>query len=176
MTAVAAPPKHAASSAAPLADALVGDGVLVLHDVRIPQLDSTIDHVAVSTSGVYVIDAKRYHGTPQHLVQGGFLSPGSATLLVGRRDCSRLLHSVREQVGFIEAALAADPNWAEVPVHGVLCFIDEEWRPLSGAVSIDGVDVLWPQKVADRVRTPGRVTAYTVTAVHHFFRTALLAA
>ncbi|MGN6302380.1 MAG: nuclease-related domain-containing protein, partial [Angustibacter sp.] len=39
---------------------LADRGVLVLHDRRIPRTTANIDHIAVSPTGVYVIDAKRY--------------------------------------------------------------------------------------------------------------------
>src|SRR5215212_8396342 len=38
------------------------DGVLILHDRRIPRSRANIDHIAVAPSGVWVIDTKRYKG------------------------------------------------------------------------------------------------------------------
>ena len=43
-------------------DGLVGDGVHVLHDRRIPPTKANIDHIFVCASGVFVIDAKKYQG------------------------------------------------------------------------------------------------------------------
>lgn len=40
-------------------DGLAERGVRVLHDRRIPGTRANIDHIAVSSSGVFVIDAKR---------------------------------------------------------------------------------------------------------------------
>lgn len=44
---------------AKLLDGLVDEGVLTLHDRRIPGTQANIDHIAIAPSGVYVIDAKR---------------------------------------------------------------------------------------------------------------------
>jgi hypothetical protein len=41
-------------------DALAVDSIPALHDRRIPQRRSNIDHIAIGPAGVYVIDAKRY--------------------------------------------------------------------------------------------------------------------
>ncbi|MFC5179418.1 nuclease-related domain-containing protein [Nocardioides taihuensis] len=43
---------------------LASDKLLVLHDRRIPGSRANIDHIAITPSGVYVIDAKRYRGRP----------------------------------------------------------------------------------------------------------------
>ncbi len=37
----------------------------MLHDRRIPGSRANIDHIAIATSGVWVIDAKRYKGKVQ---------------------------------------------------------------------------------------------------------------
>lgn len=39
--------------------------VLMLHDRRIPRSRANIDHIAIATSGVRVIDVKRYKGKVQ---------------------------------------------------------------------------------------------------------------
>lgn len=49
----------------------------VLHDRRIPGTTANIDHLAVTPTGVFVIDAKKYKGRPQLKVEGGLLRPGS---------------------------------------------------------------------------------------------------
>ena len=41
-------------------DRLAGDTVRLLHDRRIPGSRANIDHIAVTASGVYVVDAKKY--------------------------------------------------------------------------------------------------------------------
>jgi hypothetical protein len=152
----------------PLLRGLPADLVQVLDDRRIPNTTTRIDHLAISTSGVYVIHAQCYRGTPQHLVEGGFMSSTTSTLLVGSRDCTKLVRNVQKQVCVVQSALGVDQSWADVPVHGVLCFIDGNQPLLGGAFAIDGLAVLGPQLTVDRLRTPGRVSAYSVTALQRF--------
>lgn len=33
----------------------------------------------------------------------------------------------------------------------MLCFVDASWPLIGGAFTIDGVDVLWPKKLAERL-------------------------
>jgi hypothetical protein len=80
-------------------DELVADGAEVMHDRRIPGPVANIDHIAVSSSGVYVIDAKHYTGMVKVDGEGGLFSPRRYKLLVGRRDCTKLVPGVEKQVG-----------------------------------------------------------------------------
>ncbi|HZU72990.1 MAG TPA: nuclease-related domain-containing protein, partial [Acidimicrobiales bacterium] len=48
-------------------------GVIALHDRRIPGTRSNIDHLAVTPTGVFVIDAKRYDGAVEIRDRGGWL-------------------------------------------------------------------------------------------------------
>jgi hypothetical protein len=53
-------------------DKLAGDRVHLLHDRRIPGSRANIDHIVVSSSGVFVIDAKKYKDRrPSLRVEGG---------------------------------------------------------------------------------------------------------
>ena len=130
-------------------DALIEHGAKVLHDRRIPGSRANIDHLVIGPAGVFVIDAKRYAGRPQRKVEGGILRPRTETLLVGRRDCTKLLAGVHKQLDLVRAAVQRDED-----VHGMLCFVDADWPVFGGDFSIDGIDVLWPTKVADRVFAP----------------------
>src|SRR3954454_24729381 len=62
------------------------DGVLVLHDRRIPGSRANIDHIAVARSGVWVIDSKRYKGK----VAASKPLFGKAKLTVAGRDKTKL--------------------------------------------------------------------------------------
>ena len=138
--------------------------VRVLHDRRIPRTKANIDHLAVAPSGVYVIDAKRYQGRPDLRIEGGILRPRTTTLVVGRRDCTRLVDGMRKQVGLVRAAL--EETHAEVPVRGMLCFVDADWPMLGAAFSIDQIDVLWPKKATQMLNRDGPLTSEQVDDVH----------
>jgi hypothetical protein len=70
-------------------DQLASDRLRLLHDRRIPKSKANIDHLAVTASGVYVIDAKKYRGRPHLRIDGGLFRPRVERLLVGSRDCSK---------------------------------------------------------------------------------------
>ena len=127
-------------------DSLVSDSVAILHDRRIPGTRANIDHIAVTPAGLWVIDAKRYKGRPQLKIEGGIVRPRAETLLVGRRDCTRLVPAVRGQVDRVREVVGAD-----VPVTGAICFVGADWPLFRGAFTIHGVHVLWSKRLAKLV-------------------------
>lgn len=88
-------------------DFLVGDGVLVLHDRRVPGTRANIDHIAVGPAGVFVLDAKRYKGRrPDRQVSGGMFRPRVERLVVGGRDRTNLRDGIGRQVDQVRTALS----------------------------------------------------------------------
>lgn len=158
-----------------LGDALDGvteRGVRLLHDRRIPRSRANIDHIAVSPSGVDVIDAKRYRGRPTLRVEGGILRPRVEKLLVGGRNCTALVAGVQKQVAVVADTLGA-AGMGDVPVRGVLCFVDADWPLIGRAFAVDGVAVLWPRKLRDRLRAAGTLDQAAVDAAHRALARAL---
>lgn len=52
-------------------DRLASATVRLMHDRRIPKIGRTIDHIAVTANGLYVIDAKKFRGRPHLKIEGG---------------------------------------------------------------------------------------------------------
>ncbi|WP_028653662.1 nuclease-related domain-containing protein [Nocardioides halotolerans] len=159
---------------------LCTDSLLVLHDRKIPRSRANIDHIAVTPTGVWVIDAKKYRGRPALKVGGGILRQRTEKLVVGSRDCTTLVDGVLKQVGVVEDVLLPGGRpegpgrpWGGVPVHGVLCFIEADWPLIGGAFTIRGVDVLWPKKLYPRLRAEGRLTASDIAEIHRHLAKAL---
>jgi Nuclease-related domain len=123
-------------------NALAGAGLAVLHDRRIPGSKANIDHIAITPGGIWVIDAKRYKGRPELKIEGGILRPRVERLLVGRRDCSKLVDGVLKQVDVVRDLVG------DVPVTGALCFVEADWPLIGGSFSTRGVHVLWPKRLA----------------------------
>lgn len=118
---------------------LSSDTIRVLHDRRIPGTRANIDHLAITPSGIYVIDAKRYRGKrPTLKIEGGILRPRVEKLMVGSRDQTKLVDGVLRQVEVVRALVDDD-----VPVTGVLCFHDADWPLLGGSFPTRGIDVVW---------------------------------
>lgn len=134
-------------------DGLRGEGVAILHDRRIPKTTANIDHIAVSYNGVWVIDAKHYKGRPTLRVEGGILRPRVERLLVGTRDCTKLVDGVAKQVALVTDALAAEGLSA--PVKGALAFVDADWPIVGGSFTIRGLHVLWPKRLSKMLAEPG---------------------
>ena len=123
-------------------DLLASRDVAVLHDRRIPGSKANIDHIAITRSGVWVIDAKRYKGRPELKVEGGILRPRVERVLVGRRDCTKLVDGVLKQADLVRDLVG------DVPVTAALCFVEADWPVIGGAFLTRGVHVLWPKSLA----------------------------
>lgn len=149
-------------------DGLVGDTVRMLHDRRIPRSRANIDHIAVTAQGVVVIDAKRYTGRPALRVEGGILRPRVEKLMVGSRDCTKLVDGLLKQVELVRGLTPLD-----VPVAGALCFLDADWPLLGGSFTTREVQVLWPKKLYGQLQQPGPLDADTVDGIHRRLAEAL---
>lgn len=129
-------------------DQLASSGAVLLHDRRIPGSMANIDHLAVTPSGVWVIDAKRYAGQVQKRDVGGWFS-SDIRLYVGRRDCTKLVAGMAKQVAAVREALGVEG--ADVPVRPVLCFVDAEWGLFAKPFEVDGVLVTWSKALRERL-------------------------
>lgn len=144
-------------------DGLTGPSARVLHDRRIPGTRANIDHIMVCPSGVLVIDAKQYKGRPHLRVEGGIIRERSEKLMVGSRDCTKLVDGVLKQVGHIRDVLGDE---ALVPVCGYLCFVNAGWPVIGGAFTTRAVSVLWPKKLASIISEPGILSEAEIAAAH----------
>ena len=129
---------------------------------------ANIDHVAVTSTGVYVIDAKKYKGRPRLRVDGGLLRPRVERLMVGTRDRTKVVDGVLKQVGVVRAVVGDD-----VPIHGVLCFVDADWPLIGGAFTTRGVEVLWPKRMYPKLESSGPLDVDAVAQVHRTLAAAL---
>ena len=123
-------------------DSLVAESIAVLHDRRIPGSKANIDHIAITAAGIWVIDAKRYKGRPELKIEGGILRPKAEKVLLGRRDCTKLVDGVLKQVDLVRDVVG------DIPVVGSLCFVEADWPLIGGAFATRGVQVLWPKRLA----------------------------
>ena len=182
MLAVADEPKHHGTRAwdvgahgeevfAASLDRLTGEGLYFLHDRRIPPTRANIDHIVIAPSGVYIIDAKNYTGRAQLRVTGGIFSPQVEKLIVGRRDCTKLVDGVHKQVDRVSELLARDGIGQDVPVRGMLCFVEGDWPLLGGSFTIEGLDVLWPKKARKIIAAPGTLGDDRLRVLHRHLAT-----
>jgi hypothetical protein len=129
----------------------VAEDVVLLHDRRIPRSKANIDHIAITGSGVWVIDTKRYKGKVE--VRKPLF--GEPKLLIAGRDRSKLAEGLARQIELVKRALAAIAP--EVPVHGAIAFVDAD-LPLLRRLSFSGYPLLYPRQLAKQLSQPGNVT------------------
>jgi hypothetical protein len=82
---------------------------------------SPIDHLVVTPSGVWVVDAKTHYGPLEVRRSGGILTPLVEQLFINNRERTGLVEALAQQVSTVETMLAA--QYPELPVRGVLCFL-----------------------------------------------------
>jgi hypothetical protein len=143
-------------------DGAVGPLVRVLHDRGIPGSRANLDHLVVCPTGVFVVDAKRYQGRPHRVVEGGLFRPRTERLLVGRRDCTKLVDAGLQQADLVREALTDDA----VEVRSVLCFVGADWPLLSEDFVVRDVTVTWPRKLVSTITRPGPLVEEKVIAMH----------
>jgi hypothetical protein len=115
---------------------------------------------------VYVIDAKNYTGRARLSITGGIFSPRVEKLMVGRRDCTKLVDGVHKQVDRVRELLARDGIGQDVFVRGMLCFVEGDWPVLGGSFTVGGLDVLWPKKARKIISAPGALGDHRLRELH----------
>lgn len=123
----------------------------LLHDRRIPRSRANIDHLAVTRTGIYVIDAKRYVGKrPTLRAEGGLFRARTEKLFVGGRDQTKLVDGMLKQLELVRGIVGE-----AVPVTGVLCFVESDWPLFGGDFTTRGVMVMWPKRLYPRLAADG---------------------
>lgn len=150
---------------------LAANGLEVLHDRRIPGTRANIDHIAVSTTGVHVIDPKRYKGKVQRRDVSGFFQEKDERLFVANRDRSKLVEGVLWQMERVHAAVADAMPGVEIPVTGTLCFVDTEWSLFARPMRFNGVTVLWPKELIKVLEKPGDLSREQVKQIAEILAT-----
>ena len=157
-----------------------GPGVLFLHNRKLGRgrRDGDVDHMALTSGGVYVIDAKHYKNAKVRVRRtGGLFSPVREQLMVNGRDRSKLLDSVARQNEAVREAIATFQDLgvaaAGIPVISVLCFVGAD-LPMFGTPRIDGVPLLGPKGTAKLLReSTGSLDQDTLAAVHRHLAEAM---
>jgi hypothetical protein len=132
-------------------------GVLALHDRRIPGRRSNIDHIAIGPAGVFIIDTKRYENAEIRVRRvGGLFTPRRDELLVRGRVKTNLVEGLRRQVEVVEGVLD-EAALIDVPVHGVLCFVDGLLPLLQRRLHVDELLVTGRRGLTEVVAASGHL-------------------
>jgi len=130
-------------------------GIEVLRDRLVPSSRANIDHMAIGPKGVFVIDAKKYTGQVEARDVGGLFRTDER-LYVNNRDRTKLVDGVLRQVEVVRLVLG--PDFADVQIQGVLCFVGCEWGWIVRTKRVKGVTALWPNALPDHVSAAGANT------------------
>lgn len=137
----------------------LGQAVIALHDRRIPRSRANIDHIVVGSSGVFVVDAKRYKDASINIHRsGGLFGPVREQLMVAGRDKTKLVEAISWQVDAVRTALGSATEYGELPVVAALCFIDGQF-PLFGTLRMNGVEIKGLRGIAKLVTRDGPLDA-----------------
>jgi hypothetical protein len=133
-----------------------GAPTILLHNRRMPGGRGDIDHVAVTPTGVYVIDAKDLRGKVR-IARPLF---GADKLLVSGRNRTKLIDGLDRQVAVVRAVSDGNGH-PDVPVRGVLCFTKAD-LPLLGTLKMRGHFLLYRKALAKRLNADGPLGAAAV--------------
>ena len=61
----------------------------------------------------------------------------------------------------------------DIPVHGVLCFVEADWPLIGGAFTTCGVEVLWPKKLYPILQATGSLQVESLAEIHRALASAL---
>jgi len=75
---------------------------------------------------------------------------------------------VLKQIAVVRQHLNGD-----VPIHGVLCFVEADWPLLGGTFTTRGVQALWPKKLYLKLQAEGPLTEPLIGEVHRQLAQAL---
>jgi hypothetical protein len=135
-------------------DGKVGEEVLALHDRLIPGTRTNIDHLWVTPTGVWVVDAKAYKGKVARREVGPLWRRDHEVFVAGRNRTA-LANGVRRQVEAVVAAVRPDESLRGTDVHAVLCFVGAEWGLLDFPFQVGNVWVMYPGALQKRLRKNG---------------------
>jgi hypothetical protein len=139
----------------------VGDSAIALHDRLIPGTRGNIDHIFVSASGVWVVDAKSYKGKVE-LREHGPIWRREAEVYVAGRKQTALTRGVKKQVESVRAALRGDPEAEAARIVGALCFVDSDWGLLDSPFWVDSIWVTYPGALRKSLKKRGALSRETM--------------
>jgi hypothetical protein len=140
---------------------------IILHNRRMPRGRGDIDHLAITPTGVFVIDAKAIKGKVR--VQTPLF--GKPKLRVSGRDRTKLIDGLDRQVSAVRDALTTSDH-PDVSVQGVLCFTTAD-LPFFGTPKMRGHLLLHRKALAKRINKQGPLQPPMIDALAHTLAAAL---
>jgi hypothetical protein len=143
----------------------LADDSAVFHARKVPRTRGTIDHLVVTTSGVWVVTARSHVGRIGVPDRRRWIAEHTH-IYMGGHDRTRIVDGLTWQAKGVHALLAAI-DVHDVPVHAVLCFTNTDWGLFAGRSRVNGATITWPNRLIQRIRQPGRLDIETVDLLSH---------
>lgn len=133
---------------------IASESLMVLHDRKLPRSAANIDHLAVTSQSVWILDSKHYKDKRVETRGHGLFSRRPPDLYVGGRNQTKLVTGVQRQAEVVREVLEPLRELQalpEIPVRGALVFIDAEFGLFSSPFLVDGVWVGWGKAIRWRL-------------------------
>jgi hypothetical protein len=141
----------------------LADVGVVLHDRAVSGRKWNIDHLVVTPSGVWVIDAKNYKGRIDRRYTGDW-GHEDVRVYVGGHDRTKLVSGLSWQKETVQPVLESI-GFGDVPIHQVLCFTDSEWSLFTRPFQIDDVWIIWAKRLVKLAREPGPLDDHAIRSI-----------
>ena len=126
-----------------------------LHRRTLPEIGTSVDHLFVGATGVFVIDLVHVPDADVAVARtGGRFAQGAEVLTVGGSRATHLVDAVHDQCAEVAAGLA-DHGQGEVPVTPVLCFVEAQLPRRAKNRRFGNVRLANPLNLADEVGVEG---------------------
>jgi hypothetical protein len=138
----------------------------VLTDRQVPGTNSNIDHIVIASSGVWIIDSKKWKGKIEYKADS--LASINTRLYVGGKDRTSKVESIYSLV--IRVAQVIEDR--TVSIHPALVFIEGDWntaalpRFLMGKPYVhEGVYISPPKVLIKMINEPGALNAESINSL-----------
>jgi hypothetical protein len=135
---------------AELLDEAVGSGVLALHSRALPGHRSGVEHLAIGASGIHLVDVKHFRNATLEVRGEG----ATADLVMGSRVMTAAVVAMARRVEAVRQVLA-EAGLDDVPVGGVVCFVDGVFPQAAPDLEVRGVHVLHQSSLTALVAASG---------------------
>ena len=138
-------------------------GIVVLHDRRKVGRRGNIDHVAITPTGVWVIDSKRSPGKKIEYRDVGNWFRSDERLYVDGRDRTKLVDDMASQVRDVDEVCSDLLGATEV--RPALCFVDVTIGWFKKPFLVRGVLVLWRSELERVLTRSGPLDAFAIEQI-----------
>ncbi len=125
----------------------LSDTSVVLNDRKARSTEGTIDHIAVTSGGVWIVDVESSTGMVERRDVGSRFKP-DVRLFINGWESSKAVRGMAWQHQAVTEALVSLGR-PEVPVYQALCFTNAEWPRFKKPGQVGGVWIVGTHKLVE---------------------------